>query len=116
MAGINFGNTPYGSLANFRAKVAAQPKSNLPEIKGDGIKKQNDSSVKPNSAEPTVPQTGNGGLSTDQVDALKAKILAQPKPDLPPSKTDTDKRPEDAPKLPPAYEKRNNKPGFGGIA
>ena len=63
MAGINFGNTSYGSLANFRAKVAAQPK-----------------------------------------------------PELPPSKTNIEKRPEDAPKLPPAYEKRNDKPGFGGIA
>ena len=63
MAGINFGNTPYGSMANFKAKVNSYPKS-----------------------------------------------------ELPPTQTDTDKRPEDAPKLPPAYEKRNDKPGFGGIA
>ena len=59
---------------------------------------------------------GGAGFNNSQLSQLKAKVNSYPKPDLPPARKDTDKRPDDAPKLPPAYEKRDNKPGFGGIA
>lgn len=111
----DFMNTKEGQafLNTFKGNIP-QPDANgyrdVPQydIDAAGVKKNNDPSVKPNSAEPTAPQTGNGGLTTDQIDALKAKVLAQHKPDLPPTNTNTDKRPDDAPPLPPAYEKRTN--------
>jgi len=53
-----------------------------------------------------------GNTSYGNKAAFNAKVAAQLKPDLPPANTNTDKRPDGAPPLPPADEKRLN--GWNG--
>lgn len=70
MAGINFGNTTYGNSFALRAKALAQPKPDLPEIKGDGIKKLNDPSVRPNSVEPALPPADEKRTDKPSLDGM----------------------------------------------